>query len=280
MPYDIDYRESETDAADTYFTLTAKGAATPGNFQVPGNVSTITEIRVTGSVDYTADAHYGCSTAINLNGAGIGQGFQQYPGPCFGAVGAATFNAGLVTGAPEIYHTNIPVVPGGEIQAQGVIMGEDPGAAMRLQVNLVYDGIPGRIVDSDYRECDLTAANTPVRLNARGGVAVGSFKTTKRPIVEVRCNGGIKAVAGLSSCTTDYMLYGAGLVNAGNYNFEGRAYAVTEDLATGGAGSFNVTSVRHVTNIALKPGNLIDVDATMLNTDLGSIWAIFGLQYG
>lgn len=280
MPYDVDFREADCTTVDTLTSLTAIGGSTPGNFQVPGNVSRITEIRVSALPEYTADAMYGFSSAVHLMGAGLkNAGFYAFPGPCGGTTGAATFSAGIVISKPEVYHVNIPVVPGGEIQAQGLFMGEACGAGVRIGCTLVYDGIPGKITDVDYRECNLTAANAEVTLTDRGGATVNSFKTTGKPIIEVRCNGGVKLVAGLLAAISDFHVYGAGLVSAGNYRFTGHAYGSSEDIASGGGSSVATNSVRYITNIALKAGNLIDVEAMMIEDDVGTIFAICALCY-
>jgi hypothetical protein len=279
MPYDIDYREEDVTALNTLTNLVNKGGAAPGNFQVPGNASRITEIRISASGDYTADAMYSLTSTVHLGGAGLKNGgFQNWIGPCGGTCGAGGTTAGANIGKVQIYPVNIPVVPGGEIDADAYIFGEDCGS-VRVGCWLVYDGpVVGRISDMDTREHDLTDANTEVRLVNRNGVAENSFRTTGRTIGEVHVNGGIKAVAGPLACLTNVQLRGAGFEFAGNYDFAGHSYSTQDDIAVSGD-SCHTTTVKHETMIKTKPGNLFDAYGTMIEDDVGTIHCIVGIGY-
>jgi hypothetical protein len=261
---------------DTATLLSEQGADSPGAFDVPANVSHITEVRIAAAADYTADTILGWTTGIQLSGGGIQVGYGAFPGPFGWTVGTTNVSPG-VDGIPHaVYQTKIPVVPGGSIDCRGTLLGEDCGA-VRITVALVYDGIPGRIVDMDYREESLTAANTLVSLGNRQGAASGDFRPTST-IGEVYVGGGLKAVAGPLACTTGYHLTGAGLRVAGNYKFIGLGYNSQDDIATLGHSGGNVP-MRYRTNIAVKRGSTIRCQAQMIEDDVGTVFAIIGLGY-
>lgn len=279
MPYDIDYREEDVTALNTLTNLINKGGAAPGNFQVPGDASRITEIRISANADYTADAMYSLTSLVHLSGAGLANGgFQTWPGPCGSTAGAAGTSAGASIGKVQIYNVNIPVIPGGEIDADGWVFGEDPGS-VRVGCWLVYDGpIVGNISDMDTREHDLTDANTEVRLVNRLGAAVNDIRTTGKTIKQVHVNGGAKFVAGPLAALCNVNLRGAGFKFAGNYDFDGHSYAVQDDVAVSGDQTVTL-SVPHQTHIETMPGNVINAYGTMIEDDIGTIHCIVGLGY-
>jgi len=280
MVYDSDIREQDITALDTATQLSDIGGSTPGDFQVPGNCKKITKISIGTAVDWTADTLLGFGSAVHLKGAGLGTaGNFAFPGPCGTTGGAAATSSGLNISPAQEYHTNIPVVAGGNIQADGYMFGEDVGS-VRVACELEYDGIPGRIVDMDYRESDLTAANTEVQLTVRGGATVNDFKTSGRPIVEVHLNGGLKPVAGPLGSVVAYQLRGAALVHAGNYMYVGHGYTVQDDPTISGATSIQPSVRKVVSSIPLKGGNLLNCYAQMLNDDVGTVFAVCGLGFG
>jgi len=279
MVYDSDYRENDISALDTKTALTEQGADSPGAFDVPVDARKITEILIAIGLDPTADTLLGFSSAIKLSGAGVkGLGEGCFPGPVGTICGAAGTSAGMVYKKAQRYLTNIPVKGGGKINVDGYMHGEDIGN-IHMLAQLVYDGpIQGRIIDMDYREQDLTAANTLVALNTKLGATEGDFKVAYSKIGEIFFGAGLKPVAGpLRMCPTLH-LEGNALVRAGNYKWLGPSGGQQDDIAVSGA-SIITDLEKYITDIDVKIGNTLRAKAQMIEDDAGTAYAIVGLGY-
>lgn len=275
--YDSDYREADLTTVDTPVSLTEQGADSPGSFEVPQDVSRLTEIIIAVAPDWTADAMYGFSSGLHLQGAGIQIGEGYFPGPVGSTCGAAATSSGAFYAKPQRYLTNIKVNAGGSINATGVFMGEAMGA-LHMLAQLVFDGPPGRIVDMDYREENLTAANTLVSLQARHGAAEADFKVLKGHIAEIHFAAGLKGVAGPLRFAPALHLSGAGFVRSGLYKFLGPSGGVQDDLAISGD-SVITDLMRFVCrDLPIKKGR-IRAQAQMIEDDPGTGYAIVGLGY-
>jgi len=279
MPYDSDYREADVTALDTPTALTEQGADSPGAFDVPADARRITEILIQVAVDWTADSILGFSSAIRLSGAGITIGEGYFPGPVGATAGGTNVAPGLsINLQPQRYLVNIPVKGGGKINAHGYMHGEDMGS-LHVLCQLVYDGPQaGRIRDMDYREQDLTAANTLVNLNTRGGATEGDFKVAYSKIGEIFFGAGLKAVAGPLRLLPALHLSGNALVRSGNYKWVGNSGGQQDDIATLGQSTL-AWLVRYITDIDVKIGNTLRAQAQMLEDDAGTAYAIVGLGY-
>jgi len=284
MVYSVATREHVVAALDTATQLTELGANSPGTVDVPQS-SMLTGIYINAAPQWTADAHYGFSSAIRLSGSGI-SGYQSYPGPCGGTCGLAVGSCGFSAHPAQRYKTRIPVVPGQGIDIEGFMHGEDMGD-LQLMVTLEFDGVPGMIRDMDYREENLTAANTPVVLGAKLGAAHAYIQPSTLNIGEIHLNGGVKNVgAAPLGAPTLFEIFGAALPSGGLFEFCGHAYAQQDDTgaaaAVGGAGSVQTNSVVYTVprgKLPLKSGNKFQAQAEMIEDDVGTIYAIMGIGY-
>lgn len=277
MPYDSDYRENDITALDTATALDEQGADSPGGFDVPVDARNITEIIIAAGIDPTADSLLGFSTAIRLSGSGIDIGEGFFPGPVGSVAGAAATSSGLIYAQPQRYKCKIPVEGGGPISAEGYMHGEDMGS-LHLGVQLVYDGVPGRIIDMDYREADLAAANTLVNLNTRAGKTERDFNISKNKIAEVHFGSGLKVVAGPLRMAPALHLSGPALVQGGNYKFLGPWGGVQDDPTISGASVIEALT-KHECDIQVKKGNKLRAQAQLIEDDPGTGYAIVGLGY-
>jgi len=281
MVYDVDYRECAVPDDDVAAAMTAQGADTPGAFVVPTTASHITEIRIgLGSVSAAQDAVLAANSAVHIYGAGVQLAEGWFAGPCHTESGAAATSAGYAWAPPMIYKTNIPVRPGGTFSADAWIGGEDLADAHMCLV-VVYDGVPGKIVDSDIREQDIgAAANTLVTMATRGGAAENDFRPGYTRIVEVVCGGAPDVTGGDVgvNCMQAFHLSGAGLMAAGNYKFIGFVGFSYGDTDISGPGATdNLT--RYECNIPIKRGDSIRVQAQNIESILAT-HAIIGLCFG
>jgi len=277
MPYDSDYREADLTALDTGVTLEEQGADSPGSFDVPMEAKLITEIIIGLGLDPTADSLLGFSSAVRLSGGGIDIGEGYFPGPVGTICGAAATSAGMVYAQPQRYKTKIPVNGGGAVKAEGYMHGEDIGA-LHMTLQLIYDGVPGKIIDMDYREADLTAANTLVTLNTRAGSTERDFNLAHPTIGEIHFGAGLKPVAGPLRFLPALHLSGAGLKEGGNYKFIGPSGGSQDDITISGASVIQQLTPFEC-DIAVKKGNKLRAQAQMLEDDAGTAYAIVGLGF-
>ena len=277
MVYDSDYREAACAAIDTAYGLTAQGSATPGAFVVPTTASRITEIRIVAIGTIADDAVMGFSSAIHIFGGGVKLGEGWFPGPTGVMDSVAVYSSTTPANEPQVYLTNIPVVPGGQFNIDGYMLGEDIGA-LHLCVNIVYDGpVVGKIVDMDYRSIDLTTANTLVTLTERGAAVVeGDIKPMHGTIGEIFIGYGDKIAASSAAAGFAVHLSGPGLLVAGNYKFIGRGITLHGDV--GNAGDIRPLT-RYICGIKTKLNNPIRIQAQMLEADMGTAYSIVGFAY-
>ena len=284
MVYSVATRENVVADDDVATQLTELGANSPGIVDVP-QASMLTGIYVNAAPQWTADAHYGFSTAIRLSGSGIG-GLQSYPGPCGGTAGLAVGSCGFSAHPAQRYKTRIPVVPGQGIRIDGYMHGEDMGD-IQIMVTLEFDGVPGMIKDMDYREENLTTVNTPVVLGAKLGATEAYIQPSSLQIGEIHVNCGVKQVgAAPLGAVTLFELFGAALPSGGLFEFCGHAHAQQDDTgaaaAVGGAGSVQTNSIVYTVppgKLMLKSGNKFQAQATMIEDDVGTLYAIMGIGY-
>lgn len=281
MVYANIVRENDVTAVDTKTALTERGSLSPGNVVVP-QATLLTGIKISVAPDWTADAHYGYSSAIQLSGSGVG-GHQCYPGPCGFTTGVATGSSGVSVMNPQRYKTRIPVQPGQGIAISGYMHGEDCGS-LRMAVGLEFDGVPGMIKDMDYREENLAAANTPVTLGAKLGAADAYIEPASLQIGEIHVNGGLKAVAGPLASVAEFEIYGGGIPKGGDYQFIGHGFATQDDIGQTTAGTDSGQTVSEVYQIPpgkfiLSSGAKFQAQAQMIEDDVGTIYAIIGIGY-
>jgi len=281
MVYDVDYRECAVPDDDVAARLSEQGADSPGAFIVPTTARKITEIRIgLGSVSAAQDAVLGATSGVHIFGGGVELSEGWFPGPTHSESGASATSSGYAVSDLQKYKTNIPVRPGGTFQADAFIYGEDLADA-HMVLAIVYDGVPGRIIDCDHREVDIgAAANTLYTLNARGGATEGDFKPAYNRIVEVVCGvalSGAGADAGFLVMPT-YHLSGPGLKDAGNYKFVGNVGFTLGDTDISGPG-MTENLVRYECNIAVKRGDTIRASGQNIESILTSS-GIIGLCYG
>jgi len=280
MVYHSDYREQTITALETATYLNAKGADTPGNFVVPSDVSRITEIVIGLAPEATVDNIMGATSCIHIHGGGVNLPVGYFPGPSFttGGGGATTPGGGFKE--PFRIQTNIPVHPGGEFRVDGFMCGEDVGA-IHLTVQIVYDGVPGKIIDCDVRSIDLTTTNTLVTLTERADATVeGDIKPPYSTIGELFFAVGAKVTAGNDAISTALHLTGPGIVVAGPYEWTGPAIAINDDTAI----SLNAVvchPMRFVcgSGIAVRKGTAIRLQAQMLEGDVGTAFSMVGVGY-
>jgi len=284
MVYSVATRENVVAVLDTATQITELCANSPGTVDVPQS-SMLTAIYINAAPQWTADAHYGFSSAIRLSGSGI-SGYQSYPGPCGGTAGLAVGSCGFSAHPAQRYKTRIPVIPGQGIDIEGFMHGEDIGD-LQIMVTLEFDGVPGMIKDMDYRECDLTTVNTPVVLGTKLGAAYAYIQPSSLQIGEIHVNAGVKQVgAAPLGAPTLFELFGAALPSGGLFEFCGHAFAEQDDTgaaaAVGGAGSVQTNSVCYTIprgKLPLKAGNKFQCQATMIEDDVGTLYAIMGIGY-
>lgn len=283
MVYACISRENTIDDDDVAHALTELGANSPGTVDVPAS-NLLTGIYIAVAPDWTADAAYGFSSAVQLSGPGIA-GYQSYPGPCMGTTGVATGSSGCHTCRPQHYKTRIPVIAGQGIDVTGWLHGEDMGE-LHMMVTLEFDGVPGMIKDMDYREENLAAANTAVVLGAKLGAAHAYIQPSTLQIGEIHVNGGMKLIAGPLGAPTLFELFGAALPSGAVYEFAGPTFSSQDDLllttSSGGSGATpQVSTAYHIPpgKLALKAGNKFQAQAQMLEDDVGTVFAIIGIGY-
>ena len=278
MVYQSDYRENTITALETATQITQVGADNVGQFVVPQNVSRITEILISAVPAWTVDTILGFTSVIKLSGdLTISHGY--FVGPA-GSCGAAALTApGGKFETPMRYLVNIPVKPGGLIKCEGFMCGEDIGA-LHLLVNLVYDGIPGPIVDMDVRSIDLTAANTLVTLTERADATVeGDFATAGRTIKEVYVVAGAKITAGNAAVGLAFHVTGPGLMGS-EQKFIGPGISINDDTASLGADLVNpLRYICGLSGIPTKVGNKVRVQAQMIEGDVGTAYSMIGFAY-
>lgn len=283
MVYDVDYREVAGAAVDTAYTMTAKGADTPGAFVVPTTANRITELRLKlGGISAT-DVVMGMTWGVHLYGSGIELSEGWFAGNAFSTSGAAATSGGQQSDKGMIYKTNIPVRPGGLFNADAFFWGEDTGTAQACLV-VVYDGVPGKIRDGDVREVDIgAAANTLVTLANRGAaVAEGDFRPGYTRIVEIVCGAAPDplgdAAAGLNFGPT-FQLSGPGLLHAGNYSFAGNWGMMQPDTDVAGDQTAFHELDRYECDIAVKRGDSIRAQAQNIES-VQAGHAVIGFLYG
>jgi hypothetical protein len=279
--YDSDFRECPCAAVDTMYPLTQQGADTPGAFVVPTTASRITGIKIMIS-GIATDVVTGSTCAIRLTGAGLtGIGEGWFVGPMMSLAGAAATSGGYEYRDGMLYKTNIPVKPGATFNAEAVVNGEDSGTP-HILLWIEYDGVPGVIVDGDYREIDIgAAANTLVTLADRGATAgEGDFKP-RGTICEVVFGAALDptgdAAAGLVFAPAA-QLSGPGLIAAGNYKFLGPAGPTQPDTDVAGNQNCLCNPARYIVNIATKTGSTIRAQAQNIES-INPGHAILGLLY-
>lgn len=279
MPYKSDIREANVADDDVATVLTELGGASPGDFDVPGDVKRITEVNIAVAPDWTADAMYAASFHVVLSGD-LQVGHGAFPGPLVSTAGAVATSAGSHYGPFQRVQTNIPVTAGGSIKATAYMGGEDIGEAS-VMCQLVYDGFPGRIVDMDVREENLAAANTPVSLQAKQAAASGDFKVGRPAIAEVHFGAAFKFVAGPLRALPVLQLSGAGIAGGGPNWFMGPSGGVQDDVAISGDMVVMPLS-RYICGplgIKTNKGNTINASAQMIEDDAGTGMAIVALGY-
>lgn len=281
MVYDVDYRECPVPDDDVAASMTQQGGDTPGAFVVPTTAKRITEIRIgLGSVSAAQDAVLGATSAVHIYGGGIQLSEGWFPGPTHTESGAAATSAGYSVSDLMKYRTNIPVRPGGTFNADAWIYGEDLADAHMI-LAIVYDGIPGRILDCDHREIDFgAAANTLYTLSARGAATEGDFKPAYNRIIEVVCGGALSGAGGDVGFNVmqTFHLSGPGLMHAGNYKFVGYAGFTLGDTDISGP-SLTENLARYECDIAVKRGDSIRAQVQNIESILTSS-GIIGLCYG
>lgn len=282
--YDTDYREAPCAAVDTAYALTAQGADTPGAFIVPSTASMITALRIFVSGIVT-DVVTGSTIAVQIQGSGLrGVGDGWFVGPLLSCAGAAATSGGFDYRDGMIYKTRIPVVPGAPFNATAYINGEDAGTAHVL-LEVEYDGVPGLIVDGDYREGDIgAAANTLVNLTARGPATdEGDFRPAGRTIGEIVFGAALDptgdAANGLVFAPALH-LTGNGLVNAGNYNIVGPSGPTQPDTDVSGGQQVVCNPTRRIcgSGIATKANGTIRAQAQNIES-INAGHAIVGFLY-
>lgn len=280
MVYHSDYREQTITALETATFLDAKGADTPGNFVVPSNVNRITEIVIGIAPEATVDNIMGASVCIHIHGGGVKLPVGYFPGPTFVTGGAAATTPGGGFYNPFRIQTNIPVTKGGEFRIDGFMCGEDVGA-IHMTVTIVYDGIPGKVIDCDVRSIDLTATNTLTTLTERADATVeGDIKPPYSLIGEIMFAVGAKITAGNDAISTALHMTGPGIVIAGPYEWTGPAIAINDDTAI----SLNCVVTHPMVykcglGIPVRHGTAIRFQAQMLEGDVGTAWSMVGVGY-
>lgn len=281
MGFDCDVREADVTALDTATSLTALGAATPGNFIVPATAHRITQITINAVPDITADTIFAWGSAIKIRGAGIASGGELvFPGPFGANTGGTNVDNQGGSRPPQQYHVDIPVNPGGQFGVDGYMLGTLDVGSLRIVCEIEYDGVPGLIKDMDYRYGELTAANTFVRLTERdGGVTFNSFKAPTGRIAELHYVSSNLGVAGPLATVIHYQMYGAALMAGGNYSYMGHAHNTATDIATFTEVEHN-TSIRKLTpGFLIRKNNVFDVQAEMIEDDVGTVSCAFAVGY-
>lgn len=282
MVCDTDYRECPVPATNTAAPMTQQGADTPGGFVVPTNATRITEIRIgLGAVSAAQDAVLAASCAVHIYGSGIVLSEGWFPGPLITLSGAAATSAGYAMTPPMVYKTNIPVRGGGVFSADAFIHGEDIADAHMI-LAVVYDGVPGKVVDCDYRAVDIgAAANTLVTETTRGAVAAeGDFRPGYSRIVEVVCGAAPDVTGGDVgfNLMPTFHMSGPGLLNAGNYKFIGNVGFMLGDTDISGPGMVQNLN-RYEVDIQVKRGDSVRVQGQNIES-IQTLHSIVGLCYG
>jgi len=281
MVYHSDYREQTITALETVTFLNAKGGETPGNVVVPSDVSRITEINIGLAPEATVDNIMGASSCIHIHGGGVKLPVGYFAGPTFTTGGGAATTPGGGFYLPHRILTNIPVVPGGNFRIDGFMCGEDVGA-IHLTVGIVYDGIPGKIIDGDIRSIDLATTNLLTTMTERADATVeGDIQPPYSKIIELHFAVGAKVTAGNDAVSTALHLTGPGLVVAGPYEWIGPTIGINDDTAI----SLNAVVTHPMvyklgSGIAVRKGTDIRFQAVMLEGDVGTAWSMVGVYYG
>lgn len=275
-----DFRECPLAAVDTAYPLTQMGALTPGAFIVPKNAQRITAIKIFVS-GISTDVVTGTTFAVELRGI---KGDQWYVGPMVSESGAAATSGGFDYRDGMTYQTNIDVSGVGQFDAFCYANGEDMGTAHLLLV-IEYDGVPGRIKESDYREIDIgAAANTPVAVVDRGATAAqGNFKPKGRTVVEIVFGAALDptgdAANGLVFAPA-LELSGNALLTGGPYRFVGPSGPTQPDTDVSGNQSAIVNPHRIIpgAGIRTQDGDLIASAQNIESINPGH--SIVGICYG
>ena len=184
---------------------------------------------------------------------------------------------------PVRYPLNIPVKGGNKIKVEGIMLGEDMGdLTMIVQMVFTKAENPGGYVDADIREADIAAVDTVTNLTNIGASAEGSFdvpieaKTLQTIATMVVPDFGASVVG--VRLAAIYNLKGNGLKFGGAYQFAGPG-AFFSAVTDGGSGE-SWGPEMHDVDLAVKGGNVIAGEATVVGEDPGDVTAAIGLLYG
>ena len=280
MVYDADFREAEGATLETAIPLINIAGAAPGNFVVPTNARTITELRFALGMSSADDTLFGMTSSFHLHGGGLPQlGEGWFLGPTITSDGLAAASGNRMGAITQKYLTNIPVSPGAQFTVDAYMLGEDIGGLVAM-AQVVYDGpVVGRIVDMDYRSIDLATAEAWTQLTERGAAVVeGDIRPHKPTIGELYFGVGTKTTVGAANVTNyGFRLSGPGLVHAGNYRF---IIGSSIGSATESGSNTKIAELeRYICHIPVKLNNPVRVEGIMIGDDVGTGFSVCGFAY-
>jgi len=176
-------------AVNTWTALTYFNGGALGVVQVPSKAAFISQIEISSAFDVNSTAAvYKLLTAIRMSGSGfVSGGIYKFLGQCGTHVQVNAFSA-MSHHKVTTYMTRIPVKPSDQITIEGAMLAEDCGD-LTISVTLHFSSNdPGAgIVDSDCRNVNVSAVDTPTAMTTFAGDTFGNYKvpTNRNRIVGV-----------------------------------------------------------------------------------------------
>lgn len=280
--FDSICREADVTAVDTWTAISGWAGATPGSVKVPSQARYLCGIDIVTAWDLGGAVGVGAISAFRLSGNGIAKGgMHRYL--AHGATQTIVTDAGAGMSVNVMhYPLAIPVVGGNDIDAEGILLGSDPGEATFVMAFQFSDKpAPGGFTDGDFREGDIAAVDTETQLTAIGTASPGnptvpidkSVLAAVTPLIAIDAGTGAVTVRQAGAAR----IGGNGLKLGGSYRFVlpgGWMSAVT----TGG-GAFSNSPVIQAVGLPLVPGNTLELYAIVLGEDPGDTYTAIGLLY-
>ena len=270
-------RENTGAAVDTAIHLTELGGDSPGNPRVPEHVTRLTKVLVNAAPDYGTSEDLGFISALTVAGNGLLMSKQRFLGPGGSSLGSTAWGHHALS-EPGVYYVNMPVMPGGILECDGYMHGEDIGD-ITINCGLTFDGPPGPIMFSDYRETDLATANKKEPIDDYEATAGQLFDLPGyNVIVDVALCFGIKPATG-----QDVRIGGVFMELSGALQFSGPYEHMCHagaSVETGSAGdAFQIKPTHDRTLIPVKRTGQITASGQMIEDDAGTIFAGINLGY-
>lgn len=270
-------REIDVTAVDTKTAIVNVGASVEGNVQVPvgGEYLSLISVQTSWDMDNTATAGLASLASLHLTGNALRVGgTHNY---LISAMSAGGKTAGGAAARSPVVNlpTKIPMVPSNNLKLEAQMLGEDSGT-LTIAVALVFTKGPraGGIEDGDFREGDLTAVDNWTSLTSIGSSSEGSIKVPAgfNNLAAVGLCVAVDVGADSTACVRSGViarLTGNALASGGTYSFVNDG--LSAQIVTTGLWYCPDDIDQQAVDIAVKPGNVMSLEATPIGEDPGSV---------